>query len=87
MVWGLWFGVYGLGFMVWGLWFGVYGLGFMVWGLWFGVYGFARIPWQAQSAATIAPQGLERLFRNAGDDTDPAADCTRFQVRGSGFWV
>ena len=23
--------------MVWCLWFGVYGLGFMVWGLWFGV--------------------------------------------------
>ncbi len=36
---GLWFGVYGLGFMVWGLWFGVYGLGFMVHGLCFMVYG------------------------------------------------
>jgi hypothetical protein len=38
MVYGLWFMVYGLGFMVHCVWFMVYGLGFMVHCVWFMIY-------------------------------------------------
>ena len=30
MVWGIWYGVYAMGYMLWGIWYGVYGMGYMV---------------------------------------------------------
>ena len=74
-VWGLWFGVRGLGCVVWGVECGVWGLRFGVWGLEFEVLGLGF----PTSSRNTEKEPLEREAGSGG-----VIECEKARARESG---